>query len=142
VISLRRALAIADRHHAGARAVDISFDGTSGSPIYRVKTFKGPRVWEDAIDAITGEIVGPSVESELKSLQNADRRNLKALKAVRLEIDDAVLVAERSASGSAISGGLTNENGKLSFVIVVVSGKELKQVVLEPPTARSRGLSK
>jgi uncharacterized membrane protein YkoI len=137
-ISLRRAVTIAVERHSGSRAVDISFDGASGSPVYRVKTSKGARISEDTIDARTGEIVGVAIESDARDLQIEDRNNLVALKAVRLDISDAIPVAERNAPGRAISAGLTNDNGKLNFLIVVVSGNELKQVILEPPAAKGR----
>ena len=39
-VSLRQALKIADSLHPGSRIVDISFDGGSGSSVYRVKTFR------------------------------------------------------------------------------------------------------
>ena len=36
-VSLRQALKIADSLHPGSRIVDVSFDGGSGSSVYRVK---------------------------------------------------------------------------------------------------------
>jgi hypothetical protein len=59
-----------------------------------------------------------------------------------LEIADAVRVAERNAPGSAISAGLLAENGKLNFVVVVVSGKKLRQVILQPPASERRQAGK
>ena len=48
------------------------------------------------------------------------------------EIVDAVLVAKRSAAGKAISGGMLNDNGRLSFSIVVISGDDIKQMRRRP----------
>jgi uncharacterized membrane protein YkoI len=138
-VSLRGALTIADRLHAGSRVVDISFDGASGSPVYRVKTLQGNHIWEDTIDARTGQVAGNTVVSSLGNLDRGDRSNLIALKAIRQELVDAVLVAEKNTAGKAISGGLMNEDGKLNFVIVVLSGTDLKQVILEPPSTDGRG---
>jgi Peptidase propeptide and YPEB domain len=138
-VSLRGALTIADRLHAGSRVVDISFDGASGSPVYRVKTLQGNHIWEDTIDARTGQVAGNTVVSSLGNLDRGDRSNLIALKAIRQELVDAVLVAEKNTAGKAISGGLMNEDGKLNFVIVVLSGTDLKQVILEPPSTNGRG---
>jgi len=42
-VSLRQALKIADSLHPGSRIVDVSFDGGSGSSVYRVKTFRQDR---------------------------------------------------------------------------------------------------
>jgi len=136
-VSLREALRIAGKLHAGSRIVDISFDGGFGSPVYRVKTFRQEQIWEDTIDAKTGQIIGNATVSSLNGLHKEDQSNLIALQSVRQELADAVFVAEDNTSGKAISGGLMNEDGKLNFVIVVLSGSDLKQVILEPPDAGS-----
>jgi len=134
-VSLREALKIAGKLHAGSRIVDISFDGGSGSPVYRVKTFRQEQIWEDTIDAKTGQVIGNTTVSSLNGLHKEDQTILMALQSVRQELADAVFVAEGNTSGKAISGGLMNEDGKLNFVIVVLSGSDLKQVILEPPVA-------
>jgi uncharacterized membrane protein YkoI len=137
-ISMREALTAARRLHNGSRVVDISFDGASGVPLYRVKTCQGNHIWDDAIDANTGEPSGGTIESSINDLKGQDRTNVIALKAVRQEMMDAIRVAEKSASGKAISGGLIDEDGRVNFLIVVVSGSDLKQVILEPPTTTGR----
>ncbi len=48
-------------------------------------------------------------------------------------------VAEKAGSGKALGGGLVRLNGRLNFVVVVVSGDSLKEVMLEPPKAGRRG---
>jgi len=50
-----------------------------------------------------------------------------------------VRVAERAASGRALSGGLQKEEGHLSFVVLVLSGDQLKEVSLEPPSVHRQG---
>ncbi|MDH2347435.1 PepSY domain-containing protein [Bradyrhizobium sp. SSUT77] len=134
-VSIRTALAAAKSLHAGSRVVDVSFDGASGTPIYRVKTYRGNQVWDDAVDANSGAIVGGTITSLVTDLTREDQTNLIALNDVRQEIADGIVVAERNAQGRAISGGLMNEDGKLKFVIVVVAGNDLKQFILEPPHA-------
>lgn len=135
-ISLNQAMAIAHKLHRGSRVADIAFDGGSGQPIYRVKVVQNGRVLECTIDARTGDPSGDQTVSSLKELSAEDRANLTALQAVRQELSDAVVVAERAAPGKAISGGLMSKRGRLNFVVVVVSGDQLKQVELEPPTIR------
>jgi len=132
-VSLSRAIEIAERAHAGARTSDVSFDGGSGAPVYRVRTFHDGQLWEHAINAATGEISTDRQVSSLKELNAEDRTNIASLSSVRQQLSDAVRVAERATSGKAISGGLTRERGKLNFVVIVVSGLDLKQVILEPP---------
>jgi len=136
-VSLRQALKIADGLHPGSRIVDVSFDGESGSSVYRVKTFRQDRIWADTIDAKTGQVAGNAIVSSMRELNLEDRLNLIAMQSVRQELADAVFVAEDNTSGKALSGGLMNEAGKLIFVIVVLSGTNLKQVMLEPPSANN-----
>jgi uncharacterized membrane protein YkoI len=138
-ISLQQALLIAERLHAGSRVVDISFDGASDPPVYRVKNIQKDQLWENSIDARTGmSSAGGKPSLFVKDLEAQDRRNVLALRAVRQDLSDAVVVAERSTRGKAISGGLMNEEGTLYFVVVMDTADGLKQVLLEPPRVRGR----
>ena len=137
-ISLSQAMAIAEARHAGATTADVSFDGGSGVPVYRVKTLHNDRIWRHTINAATGEVMGGEAALPLTQLDADDRSNLAALGAIRHRLADAVHVAERAASGKAISGGLVRERGRLNFAIVVISGDDLKEVILEPPGARTK----
>ncbi|WP_433996102.1 PepSY domain-containing protein [Bradyrhizobium lablabi] len=135
-ISLSQAMAIAEALHAGSTTADVSFDGASDLPVYRVKILHNDRIWQHAVDAATGRIVGGAAALPLTELDADDRNNLAALRAVRHRLPEAVRVAEHAASGKAISGGLIRERGRLNFAIVVISGSELKEVILEPPGRR------
>ncbi len=135
-ISLCQALLTAEKLHSGARTWDIGFDGNSASPVYRVKTTKLDRVWNVAIDARTGEVVGEEGVSSIKDLTMRDRNSIVALTTMQQSLLDAVLVAERAAKGKAIGGTIFRETEAFNFVIVIVSGNDLKQVTLEPPKAR------
>jgi hypothetical protein len=137
-VSLSQAMAIAEALHAGATTADVSFDGASDAPVYRVKTVHNDRIWHHAIDATTGKIVGGEAALPLKELDAEDRSNLAALKTIRHRLADAVRVAEQAAAGKAISGGLVRERSRLNFAIVVMSGSDLKAVILEPPAAAGR----
>jgi uncharacterized membrane protein YkoI len=137
-ISISQAMAIAEARHAGATTADVSFDGGSGVPVYRVKTLHNDRVWRHTINAATGELIGGEAALPLAELDLDDRSNLAALGAIRHRLADAVRVAEQAASGKAISGGLVRERGRLNFAIVVISGDDLKEVILEPPGARAK----
>jgi len=137
-ISISQAMAIAEARHAGATTADVSFDGASGVPVYRVKTLHNDRIWRHTINATTGELMGGEAALPLAELDHADRSNLAVLGSIRHRLADAVGVAEQAASGKAISGGLVRESGRLNFAIVVISGDDLKEVILEPPGARGK----
>lgn len=131
-VPLGQAMATAERLHEGSRAADISFE-VSGQAVYRVRTIKKERVWENVIDANSGIVSQAEIASSLKELDREDLANIIALKWIKQELSDAVRVAEKAAEGNALAGGLVKQNGKLNFVVIVASGGHLKEVMLEPP---------
>ena len=139
-LSLSQAIAIAEGLHRGSRTVAIDFE-MSSSPGYRVTTAKNGEIWENFIDANTGSVKGAEIASSLRDLEADDRVNIIALNSVRQELSDAVRVAERAASGKAVGGSLMKQDGKLNFVVVIVSGDSLKEVMLEPPRVDRQGLA-
>jgi uncharacterized membrane protein YkoI len=139
-LSLSQAMAIAERLHRGSRTVRIGFD-ISNSPGYRVRTVKNSEIWENFIDANTGSVKGVEVVSPLRELDGEDQVNIIALKSVRQELSDAVRVAEKATSGTALGGSLMQQDGHFNFVVVIVSGDSLKEVTLEPPRIGRQGLA-
>jgi len=137
-VSLSQAMMIAEALHTDSRTTEISFEA-SASSAYRVKTVKNDQVWENTIDAKTGGITRNEIVSSVKDLTSEDQDNTISLQSVQQQLLDAVRVAENVASGKAISGAMVNEDGRLNFVVVVLNGDRLKQVVLELPRRSRRG---
>ncbi|MBR1212815.1 PepSY domain-containing protein [Bradyrhizobium sp. JYMT SZCCT0180] len=137
-IPLSQAVVIAEHLHDGSRTADISLE-ISGPPVYRVRTVKNERIWENVIDANTGSVTEKEISSSLRELDHEDQGNIIALKSVELELSDAVRIAEKAAEGSALAGGLKKQDGKTNFVVVVASGDRLKEVMLEPPKVERQG---
>ena len=140
-IPLSEAVAIAEHLHDGSRTADISFE-FSGPPIYRVRTVRNERIWENVIDANTGRVTEKEFSSSLRELDREDLGNIIALESVELELSDAVRIAEKAAEGSALAGGLLKQDGKLNFVVVIASGDRLKEVMLEPPRVGKQGATR
>ena len=140
-ISLSQAVAIAEHLHDGSRTADVSFE-ISDPPVYRVRTVKNERIWENVIDANTGSVTEKEISSSLKELDREDLGNIIALKSVQQDLSEAVRIAEKAAAGSALAGGLIKQDGKVNFVIVIASGDSLKEVMLEPPKFRSQGANR
>ncbi|WP_407157593.1 PepSY domain-containing protein [Bradyrhizobium sp. STM 3557] len=136
-VPLAEAMAIAERLHEGSRTVDISFE-RSGPPVYRVRTVRNERVFENIIDANTGGTSQAEIASSLTELDREDLANIVALKWIKQDLAEAVRIAEKAAVGAALAGGLMKHDGKLSFVVVVASRDRLKEVTLEPPKAGRR----
>jgi uncharacterized membrane protein YkoI len=131
-IPLSEAVAIAEHLHDGSRAADVSFE-ISGPSVYRVRTVKNERLWENVIDANTGSVREKETSSSVRELDREDLGNIIALKSVEQELSDAVRIAEKAAEGSALAGGLMKQAGKLNFVVLIANGDRLKEVMLEPP---------
>jgi hypothetical protein len=113
--------------------VDVSFDGTAASPFFRVLTASGERIVEDQVNASTGAIDASSNFSDLTQLDEDDRRNIASLLRSKLNLSDAVRVAEKQTSGIAVGAGLLREEGSLRFGVVVLCGDRLTQIILDPP---------
>ena len=137
-IPLSQAVAIAEHLHGGSRTADVSFE-LSGPSVYRVRTVKDERIWDNVIDANTGSVTEKEISSSLRELDREYLGNIIALKSVELELSDAVRIAEKAAEGSALAGGLMKQDGKISFVVVIASGDRLKEVMLEPPSVGRQG---
>jgi len=137
-LPLLEAITIAERLHVGSRTAGISFD-TSDNPSYRVRTVKDKEIWENIVDVHTGRTAGPETVRFLNELEMEERDNINALGSVKQELSDAVAIAEKAAAGKAISGGLVKEGDHLNFVVVVLSDDHVKEVLLEPPRATSKG---
>jgi uncharacterized membrane protein YkoI len=129
-IRLPDVLDIARRIAADALVADVSFDGTQGQQIYRLRTVKGDRLEEVLIDAMTGQ---PRGKPQLVDVADHDRDSLNSLQSSGPKMADAIRVAERAAGGQAVSGGIAKQGDRLNFIVVVLSGEDLKQVVLEAP---------
>jgi uncharacterized membrane protein YkoI len=136
-LSLSQAIAIAERLHTGSRTAAISFD-RADDPFYRVTTVKDEEVRENILDVRTGRTVGPETSRSLNKLEREERDTINALRGVKQELSDAVAIAEKAAAGKAISGALVKEGDQLNFVVVVLSGDQMKAVFLEPPRATAK----
>jgi uncharacterized membrane protein YkoI len=134
-IPISQAVAIAEHLHVGSRTADVSFE-TSGQLVYRVRTVRNERIYENVIDANTGGVSEKELSSSLRELDPEDLGNIIALKSVKQELSDAVRIAEKTAAGSALAGGLMKQDGKLNFVVIIASDDRLKEVMLEPPIGK------
>ena len=137
-VSARRAIAIAERRGAGAKVVDLSFDGTTDRPVYRVKVFWNEELWEGKVDASTGVPVDDGSTTHASKLGEEDKTALAAFAAAALDLSEAVAIAEKYGSGKAVSAGLQFDGAKLALLVVIVSKGSLKEISVEPGEGRSR----
>jgi uncharacterized membrane protein YkoI len=130
-VTIQRAIAIAETRSAGAKIVDIGFDDESDQVAYKVKTYQHNEIWTGTIDASTGEIIGEGVVTAIASLEGKEKAELVSFRASRMDLSEAIAIAEEFGIGSAVSAGLEERNGKPIFVVVVVADGTLKEVSVE-----------
>jgi uncharacterized membrane protein YkoI len=136
-ISVRDVIAIAEKRAVGAKVVDVSFDGHADRLAYRVKTYQHDEIWEGTIDAATGKIIGTEIVTPVSALDAKDKVELADFRTAGIDLSDVVPIAEKYGSGKAVSAGLEEENGKLIFLVVVVTDGSLKQISVDPNEAQT-----
>jgi uncharacterized membrane protein YkoI len=131
-ISVRDVIKIAEGRVSGAKVVDISFDGGGGRLAYNVKTYLNDEISAVTIDASTGKTIGDALVTPVSALHAKDRIELAGFSAAVIDLSDVVPIAEAYGSGKAVGVGLDEENGKLIFLVVVVTDGSLKQISVDP----------
>jgi uncharacterized membrane protein YkoI len=131
-ISVRDAIKIAEGLASGAKVIDVSFDGGSGRLAYNVKTYLKGEISAVTIDASAGTTIGDAVVTPVSALAAKDRIELAGFSKAAIDLSDVVPIAEAYGSGRAVSVGLDEENGKVIFLVVVVTEGSLKQISVDP----------
>jgi len=96
-----------------------------------VRTARDAEIWENNVDAKTGRIRGVERVLSFQKLNSEDRTSIKALRHVTQKMSEAVLVAERIVPGTAVGSCLVDDSVTLNFIVLLVTGDRLKQVMLE-----------
>jgi uncharacterized membrane protein YkoI len=68
----------------------------------------------------------------VSTLDVKDKTKLVGFSTAGIDLSDVVPIAEAYGSGKAVSAGLEEENGKLVFLVVVVTDGSLKQISVDP----------
>ena len=137
-ISLVRAINIAAQKHKDARVVDVSFDGQSDQLAYKVKTYQGNEIWEGAIDAWTGEMLGDGTTTPVSKLDDEDKSELAGLLKASIDLAKATALAEEKGLGKAISAGLEETNGQVVYEITVVKDGSMTKYTVDPKSGKIR----
>jgi uncharacterized membrane protein YkoI len=137
-VSIHDAIATAERHTPGAKVIDVSFDGRAGNLVYKIKAYHGNETWSGTIDAWTGKIMEGGVVVPVSSLDVKNKLELDDFRIAGVYLSDAVGIAEKSIAGKAVSAGLGEADGKLLFLVVVVTDGFLKEVSITPNREQNR----
>jgi uncharacterized membrane protein YkoI len=135
-ISLTEAIKLAASKHKDAKVVDVSFDSQAGQLAYKVKTYQDNNVWEGAVDAWTGQIIGDGTTTQVSKLDEEDQLELAGLQKATIDLSAATALAEEKGSGKAISAGLEESNGRIVYEIMIVNNGAATKFVIDPRTGQ------
>ena len=135
-VSLAEAIRIAANKHKDARVVDVSFDSQAGQLAYKVKTYQDNKVWEGAVDAWTGQILGEGTTTPVSKLDEEDQLELAGLQKASIDLAAATALAEQRGSGKAIAAGLEESNGRIVYEVTIVKEHATTKFVIDPRTGQ------
>jgi uncharacterized membrane protein YkoI len=135
-VSLAEAIRIAAKQHKDAKVVDVSFDSQAGQLAYKVKTYQGNTVWEGAVDAWTGQIVGDGKITPVTKLDAEDQLELAGLQKAAIDLSAATAVAEAKGSGKAISASIEETNGRIVYEVTIVNKGAATKFVIDPKSGQ------
>jgi uncharacterized membrane protein YkoI len=118
------------------KVVDVSFDSQGDQLAYKVKTYQDSSVWEGAVDAWTGQIIGDGTTTPVSKLDDEDRLELAGLQKASIDLATATALAEETGSGKAISAGLKESNGRIVYEVTIVSRDATTKFVIDPKSDR------
>jgi uncharacterized membrane protein YkoI len=120
--------------------MEASFDTSNGKPVYKVKTFQNNEVWEAAVDAQSGQLVGNGPIVAEDQLDEKDEAEVASLRQAAVTLAQAIDTAEKSLNGRAMRAELEEANGTITFEITVIPMDGLpKNVTVDPRTRQLCG---
>jgi uncharacterized membrane protein YkoI len=131
-VSLAEAITVAAKKHRDAKVVDVSFDSQAGQLGYKVKTYQDNNVWEGAVDAWTGQVIGEGTTTPVSKLDEEDQLELAGLLKASIDLSTATALAEERGSGKAISAGLEEINGRIVYEVTIVKNGATTKFVVNP----------
>jgi uncharacterized membrane protein YkoI len=135
-VSLVEAIRVAAKKHKDAKVVDVSFDSQAGQLAYKVKTYQDNNVWEGAVDAWTGQIIGEGTTTPVSKLDEEDQLELAGLQKASIDLSAATALAEEKGSGKAISAGLEETNGRIVYEVTIVNKGATTKFVIDPKSGQ------
>jgi uncharacterized membrane protein YkoI len=135
-VSLAEAIKVAAKQHRDAKVVDVSFDSQAGQLAYKVKTYQDNKVWEGAVDAWTGQVIGEGTTTPVAGLDEEDQLELAGLQKATIDLSTATALAEQKGDGKAISAGLEEANGRIVYEVMIVNKGATTKFIVDPKSGQ------
>lgn len=123
---------------AGGKILDVSFDGQGAVPVFNMKASRQGQIWNIAVDASKRTIIRVDALMLRSDLGAEDQRKVTDFEQSNIALSETIEIAEQYGVGKAIGAGLEYVEGRLVFLVMVVSDGALKEVSVDP----SRDLKK
>src|SRR3954471_21889572 len=122
-LSVADAIAIAEEHAKGGTVLEVSFRMQGFRPTYALRTYQDGEVWEGAIDANSGAILGPGDTTAERDLDDEDKAELVGVRSATTTLAQAqaVKTAEEHVKGKAVSGGVEATKGGVVWEVLVAA---------------------
>ena len=131
-LSVADAIAIAEEHAKGGTVLEVSFRMQGFRPTYSLRTYQNSEVWEGAIDANSGAILGPGDTTAERDLDDEDKAELAGVRSATTTLAQAVKTAEEHVKGKAVSGGVEATKGAVVWEVLVAAKGAAWTVVIDP----------
>jgi uncharacterized membrane protein YkoI len=128
-VSARNAVLTAERSFPQAKVVDIGFDLEHGTPVYRMRLEREGAIWDAVIDTTSSKVQRRPLQFDLSP---EDRAKIDDFGRLGVDLAEAIAVGESYGAGRAVSATLDYADGRLMFLVVVLSDGYLKQVSIDP----------
>jgi uncharacterized membrane protein YkoI len=141
-LSVTDVIKAAEQHAGGSKVLEARFRPTASAAAYSLKTYRDGVIWEQEIDADSGEMLNPGRTTPESQLDEEERADLSGVETASTTIVQAVRIAEQHARGKAISAAIdeADEGGTVWKVVVVANDQALK-IVIDPATGQVRSNS-
>jgi uncharacterized membrane protein YkoI len=126
----------AEKLHAGASVLDVSFEPKDGQPVFAVRTYANGKVWDGLLDGISGAAIDQGTVTDESALDAEDKAELAALKGARITLREAIASAEKVNGGRALNAGLEQVRGRAVWEILVQTPTQPQQVHVDPVTGK------
>ena len=132
-ISLEQAIAIGNKTIKGD-LVSAEFDqkGSSAGGKYDVKFIANNTEYKIRIDADTGKVLSAKQDQ----LDREDMAEYKAMKQVKVSLNQAMKKATQDVNGKIIKAGFDVDNGKSVYEIKVAKGNQIHKMVIDSVTGK------
>jgi uncharacterized membrane protein YkoI len=125
--------AAAVEQQTGGVVVSIVFMDDNGTPTYDVESMNNGTLSETKVNAMTGQLT-PGKTKQQSELTADDKAEIAAAQQPHVSLQQATMAAEQQAHGKAIQSELSTKGGPPAFVIDVVAGDQVSEVIVDPVT--------